>query len=216
MTLTKAAGSFFSQGLRAGATNLKSLFSAKKEILLIEEEIEQASTLLLRQANSFVSYLSDLVEVRLLDKHDAFRMLVRIFNVDPEKQDQRLKFDVMTDKYLVGSPLESHTDHLTIDGYYTRVLTLREEPSESRPLIDFSSSVLLSLAAFEILEDELHDSLRQHWDWNSLLFHNRHIGFQGGQLIRLAFSLARIFEKSRFAEITSEGAGPSTSRSHRR
>lgn len=41
----------------------------------------------------------------------------------------------MTDKYLVGSPLESHTDHLTIDGYYTRVLTLREEPSESRPLI---------------------------------------------------------------------------------
>ena len=41
----------------------------------------------------------------------------------------------MTDKYLVGSPLESHTDHLTIDGYYTRVLTFREEPSESRPLI---------------------------------------------------------------------------------
>ena len=41
----------------------------------------------------------------------------------------------MTDKYLVGSPLESHTDHLTIDGYYTRVLTLREEPSESRPLV---------------------------------------------------------------------------------
>ncbi len=135
MTLTKAVGSFFSQGLRAGATNLKSLFSANKQILLIEEEIEQATTLLLRQANSFVSYLSDLVEVRLLDKHDAFRMLVRIFNVDPEKQDQRLKFDVMTDKYLVGSPLESHTDHLTIDGYYTRVLTLREEPSESRPLI---------------------------------------------------------------------------------
>src|SRR5207302_7433723 len=63
MTFTKAAGSFFSQGLRAGATNLKSLFGAKKEILLIEEEIEQASTLLLRQANSFVSYLSDLVEV---------------------------------------------------------------------------------------------------------------------------------------------------------
>jgi hypothetical protein len=62
----EAVGSFFSQGLRVGATNLKSPFSAKKEILLIEEEIEQASTLLL--AKSFVSYLSDLVEVRLLDK----------------------------------------------------------------------------------------------------------------------------------------------------
>src|SRR6478672_11331963 len=62
-------------------------------------------------------------------------MLLRVFNVGPDKQAHRLKFDVMTDKYLVGSPLESHSDHLTIDGYHTRVLTLREEPSESRPLV---------------------------------------------------------------------------------
>ena len=135
MTLTKALGSFFSQGLAAGVANLKSLFSAKKEILLIEEEIDQATSLLLRQANSLVSYLSDLVEIRLLHKQDAFQMLLRVFNVDPEKQNQRLNFDVMTDKYLVHSPLESHPDHLTIDGYYTRILTLREEPGESRPLI---------------------------------------------------------------------------------
>jgi type IV secretion/conjugal transfer VirB4 family ATPase len=135
ITFTKALGSFFSQGFKAGAANLKSLFSAKKEILLIEEEIEQATTILLRHANSLVSYLSDLVEIRLLNKQDAFQMLLRIFNVDPEKQQQRLKFDVMTDKYLVNSPLESHPDHLTIDGYHTRILTLREEPSESRPLV---------------------------------------------------------------------------------
>lgn len=135
MTFTKALGSFFDQGFTAGITSLKSLFSAKKEILLIEKEIEQATAILLRQANSFVSYLSDLMEVRLLNKEEAFKMLLRIFNIDPEKQDQRLKFDVLTDKYLVNSPLESHNDHLTIDGYYTRVLTLREEPSESRPLM---------------------------------------------------------------------------------
>src|SRR5581483_189596 len=135
MTFTKAIGSFFSDSLRAGAANLKSLFSAKKEILLIEDEIDQAATILLRQANSLVSYLADLVEIRLLKKDAAFEMLLRIFNVDPRKQEQRLKFDVMTDKYLVGSPLESHPDHLTIGGYYTRVLTLREEPSESRPLV---------------------------------------------------------------------------------
>jgi len=135
MTLIKALGSFFSQSFTAGIANLKSLFSAKKEILLIEDEIEQATTILLRQANSLVSYLSDLVEIKLLDKRLAFQMLLRIFNVDPEKHSQQLKFDVMTDKYLVNSPLESHTDHLTLDGYYTRVLTLREEPSESRPLV---------------------------------------------------------------------------------
>lgn len=135
MTFTKALGSFFSHGFAAGAENLKSLLNAEKEILLIEEEIEQAARILLRQANSVVSYLSDLVEIRVSKKQDAFGMLLRIFNVDPEKQGQRLKFDVMTDKYLVGSPVASHTDHLTIGGYYTRILTLREEPSESRPLV---------------------------------------------------------------------------------
>jgi type IV secretion system protein VirB4 len=135
MTFTKALSSVFSQGLAAGANNLKSLFSARKEILLIEEEVDHASTALLRQANNLVSYLSDLVEIRLLQKQEAFKMLRRVFNPDPAKQQERLKFDVMTYKYLVGSPVESHRDHLTVDGYHTRVLTLREEPSESRPLI---------------------------------------------------------------------------------
>lgn len=126
MTFTKALSSLFSQGLAAGANNLKSLLSTKKEILLIEEEIDQAATALLRQANNLVSYLQ---------KQEAFKMLRRVFNPGLAKQQERLKFDVMTDKYLVGSPVESHRDHLTVDGYHTRVLTLREEPSESRPLI---------------------------------------------------------------------------------
>jgi type IV secretion system protein TrbE len=151
MTLTKALGSFFNQGIAAGVENLKSVFSAKKEIVLIEDEIEQAATILLRQANSFVSHLSDLMEVKLLKKQDAFRMLRRIFNVDPGKQHERLKFDVMTDKYLVSSPLESHSDHLTIDGYHTRVLTLREEPSESRPLV--VQQLLRIPATFQIVTE---------------------------------------------------------------
>jgi type IV secretion system protein VirB4 len=135
MTLSKAVGSFLNQGFSAGSKNLRTLFSAKKEIVLVEDEIDQSATIVLRQANSFVSHLSDLTEIKLLKKQDAFRMLRRVFNVDPSKQSERLKFDVMTDKYLVSSPLESHTDHLTLDGYYARVLTLREEPSESRPLV---------------------------------------------------------------------------------
>jgi type IV secretion system protein TrbE len=135
MTLTKAIRSLFSGGINTGLANLKTVFSAKKEIVLIEQELDQAASILLRQANSFVSHLSDLSAVKLLKKQEAFCMLRRTFNVDPGKQQERLKFDVMTDKYLVSSPLESHADHLTLDGYYTRVLTLREEPSESRPLV---------------------------------------------------------------------------------
>src|SRR5437762_13324722 len=50
MTLTKALGSLLSQRPAAGLASLQSLFSAKKEIVLIEEEIDRAVTILLRQA----------------------------------------------------------------------------------------------------------------------------------------------------------------------
>jgi type IV secretion system protein VirB4 len=119
--------------------------------VLIEDEIEQAATILLRQANSFVSHLSDLMEARLLKKQDAFRMLRMIFNIDPAKQQESLKFDVMTDKYLVSSPLESHSDHLTLDGYHVGVLTLREEPSESRPLV--LQQLLRIPATFQVVSE---------------------------------------------------------------
>ena len=105
MTLAKALGSFLSQGFSTGTKNLKTLFSAKKEIVLIEDEIDQAATILLRQARSFVSHLSDLAEIKLLNKQRAFQMLRRIFNFDPGKQRERLKFDVLTDKYQAEAPI---------------------------------------------------------------------------------------------------------------
>ncbi|HEV3040396.1 MAG TPA: hypothetical protein VHA33_21715 [Candidatus Angelobacter sp.] len=43
MAFLKTLGSFLSQGPSAGIANLKSLFSTRKEILLIEEEIDRAT-----------------------------------------------------------------------------------------------------------------------------------------------------------------------------
>jgi type IV secretion system protein VirB4 len=43
MTFLKTLGSFLSQGPSAGIANLKSLFGTRKEILLIEEEIDRAT-----------------------------------------------------------------------------------------------------------------------------------------------------------------------------
>ncbi len=63
-------------------------------------------------------------------------MLRKLLNVNPEKlKYDHLKHDVLTDKYLVGSAIEANRDHLVIDGYHTRILTMREEPSRSWPLI---------------------------------------------------------------------------------
>lgn len=86
----------------------------------------ESNTILLRQANSFVSHLSDMSAVKLLKKHDAFGMLRKIFNVDPAKQGGRLKFDVMTDKYertrksfsrYTDEVLPSHVKNLNTGDY---------------------------------------------------------------------------------------------------
>lgn len=136
MKLSTAIASFFTQGAHAGRENLKASLSTKKEITLIEHEINNAIATLRLQAEAFVTHLSDFCEITLLNKNDAFCMLRRLLNLDPQKLAQdRLKYDVLTDKYLVGSALEANRDHLSIDGYYTRILALREEPAQSWPLI---------------------------------------------------------------------------------
>ena len=136
MTFFKALASFASHGPAAGRANLQSLVSTKNEIILIEEEIDRALATLRRQTGAFIAHLSDFCEIAMLPKNDAFRMLRKLLNVDPDKvRHDRLKFDVMTDKYLTGSAIESNPNHLLIDGYHTRVLTLREEPAHSWPLI---------------------------------------------------------------------------------
>jgi len=80
MTLTKALGSFL-RGPSTGMADLRFLFSANKEILLIEEDVDRAATILLRQADSFVSHLSDLVEIKLLNKQAAFEMATQGFQI---------------------------------------------------------------------------------------------------------------------------------------
>jgi len=136
MTLTKAIKSLFTQGLHIAADNFYACFGTSKTILLIEDDIEKARQLLVRAAKSLVTQLSDVVDITIAEKQEAFLMLRRLLNVDPTKaRQEQLKYDVLLDKFLVGSPIESYRDHLDIDGYYTRVLTLKEETSETWPLV---------------------------------------------------------------------------------
>ena len=135
-SVAAAVSSFFTQGPAAGIENLKASFSTGKEIILIQEELDRAVAILRRQSDAFITHIADFCEVSLLAKNDAFRMLRKLLNIDPDKlKHDRLKYDVLADKYLVGSAIEANRDHLVIDGFHMRILTLREEPSQSWPLV---------------------------------------------------------------------------------
>ena len=88
------------------------------------------------RSNSFIAQLSDLCQLTLLHKDEAFCVLKRLLNFAPHKiESARRKHDAFLDYYLPDSTLECHRGHLLVDDYFVKVLTLKEPSSQSFPLI---------------------------------------------------------------------------------
>ncbi len=80
--------------------------------------------------------LSDLMTVQLSGAEETFRMLRRLVNFRPFKVDSsKLRDTRHLDWQLCDSELEAHRGHLRMDEDYLRVLTLKELPNETRPLL---------------------------------------------------------------------------------
>ena len=126
----------FSKGPKRGFTELAAQLSSKKQVLVLGKGVEDAQSVLLRKAHGFILQVSDFLSVRILDKQEAFRILKRTLNFDPQKLSlARLKHDTFLDYYLPESHLECHRRHLRVDDYYVKVLTLKEPASQSFPHI---------------------------------------------------------------------------------
>jgi type IV secretion/conjugal transfer VirB4 family ATPase len=115
---------------------LQAWFSTQKQVVLLDRELVRGQSTLLQKVGSFLLQVADFLTVRLLDKHEAFRVLVQILNFTPHKLEQaRLKHDTFLDYYVSASHLECHRGHLRVDDYFVKVLTLKEPSAQSFPLI---------------------------------------------------------------------------------
>jgi len=111
-------------------------FSTRTQAVILGESVNRAQAALLEKARSFILQVSDFLPVRILDKHQAFRVLKRTLNFHPDKLDlAELKYDTFLDYYLPESSVECHRGHLRVDDYYVKVLTLKEPSSQSFPLL---------------------------------------------------------------------------------
>ena len=121
---------------REALGDLRSWFSTRKQVIFLDRELLRAQSDLLQKVRSFLLQVADFVTVRLLDKHEAFRMLTQILNFAPAKLEHaRLKHDTFLDYYLSASHLECHRGHLRVDDHFVKVLTLKEPSAQSFPLI---------------------------------------------------------------------------------
>ena len=111
-------------------------FSSKRKVLALGKQVNEAQTVLVQKAQSFILQVSDFVTARILDKEEAFRVLKKTLNFDPDKLElAKLKHDTFLDYYLPESHIECHRRHLRVDDYYVKVLTLKEPSAQSFPLI---------------------------------------------------------------------------------
>jgi type IV secretion system protein VirB4 len=116
--------------------DLRVLFSVNKERTLIYEQIERDRLRLQQKINSLSGQLNDLITVELPGAEETFRILRRLTNLRPSKiQNARLYSARRIDSQLCDSELEAHRGYLRMDDDYLRVLTLKELPSETRPLL---------------------------------------------------------------------------------
>jgi type IV secretion/conjugal transfer VirB4 family ATPase len=117
-------------------TELRAHFSGKERVLVLGQQMNSVQATLLLKAQSFILQVSDFLPVRILDKQEAFRVLKKTLNFHPDKIElAKLKYDSFLDYYLCESHVECHRGHLRVDDYYVKVLTLKEPPAQSFPLI---------------------------------------------------------------------------------
>jgi len=119
-----------------GIKELKSLFAGKQQRTLLYEQIERDRLLLRQKVQSLSGQLSDLTTVELLGAEKTFRLVRRLVNFRPSKiDDAPLCGARHLDWQICDSELEAHRGYLRMDDDFVRVLTLKELPGETRPLL---------------------------------------------------------------------------------
>ena len=110
----------------------KQLLSPAAVGAVMHEQLTPALAHLYEKASAFVSQLSDVVDPSMLTKHQAFQMLRQLLNYAPHKVTATtLKYDTHLDYFLTDSSVDCYRDHLDVDGYAVKVLTMKEAPART-------------------------------------------------------------------------------------
>ncbi|HEY6359027.1 MAG TPA: hypothetical protein VIX35_12315, partial [Vicinamibacterales bacterium] len=118
--------------LRALVTWFPHALSADHVAAHLTAELDAAVHELHEKARTFTAQLADTVAPTPLGKQDAFTFFRRLVNYAPYKVDGiRLKYDTHLDFYTSDSAVDCHRDHLEVDGYRVKALTMREPPART-------------------------------------------------------------------------------------
>jgi type IV secretion system protein VirB4 len=112
--------------------HLREALSTGRKIRSLKEGLDAAREAFHHKVISFVVQLPEGMRATVLDKQQAFGLWRRLVNYAPYKAESiRLKYDRFIDYQACDSALECYSDHLRLDHFYVRVLTLKEPPGQT-------------------------------------------------------------------------------------
>ncbi len=122
----------FAELMKTPVSSLRNALSHRRTIDTLSTALHSARETLHHKVMSFVVQLPDEIRATLLDKQQTFAFLRRLVNYAPHKADGvRLKYDRFVDYQACDSALDCYPDHLRLDNFYVRVLTLKEPPGQT-------------------------------------------------------------------------------------
>ena len=128
----RRSATFLADIRRAPLETLRQRLSARRTATVLEDELCRAAVHLTRKTEAFTAPLADALRPVRLSKDEAFQVLRRLVNYTPYKADAvRLRYDTHLDFTVAGSSVDCHRDHLEIDDYRVKVLTMTEPPAQT-------------------------------------------------------------------------------------
>ncbi len=119
------------EGWRYVRPSLRDWLSSARVAAVLSQQLAEATSVLHHKSQAFTAQLADTAGPTLLQKPDAFRFFRALVNYAPHKIDVPLKYDTHLDFYAADSAIECYRDHLLVDGYRVKVLTMKEPPART-------------------------------------------------------------------------------------
>jgi type IV secretory pathway VirB4 component len=118
-----------------GWHELQAQFSNRSIKRLLRSQMERDHARLEQAVHAFTKQLSDLTPMEVLDQDGQFRFFRRLLNYDEWRIAGRPQHTQFLDFQVCHSDIESERDHLREGDHFVRVLTMKEAPAETRPLV---------------------------------------------------------------------------------
>ena len=88
-----------------------------------------------KMATLLEGHLAGALDLRLLEKNAVYQFFSYLFNLEEWAAKDNLSAEDGVDRQIVKSPVEWHSDHLTIGRRYVQMFSLKTTPEASRPCL---------------------------------------------------------------------------------